>query len=83
MLYEEFLTKALAFDGVIFDCDGTLIDTMPLYYKGWQLCCADLGLKLSEEEFYSLGGMMVVGERRSSIVASIFVVPLIDKPLLS
>lgn len=46
--------------GVIFDCDGTLIDTMPLYYEGWQLCCADLGLELSEEEFYSMGGMMVV-----------------------
>ena len=48
------------YDGFIFDCDGTLADTMPLHYKAWS---ETLDLKLgrpsdfTEEIFYRLGGM--------------------------
>ena len=47
------------FDGYIFDCDGTLVDTMPLHYRAWDRAMQRAGLKetLSEELFYSLGGM--------------------------
>lgn len=47
------------FDGYIFDCDGTLVDTMPLHYRAWDRAMQHAGLKetLSEELFYSLGGM--------------------------
>lgn len=48
-----------AFAGYIFDCDGTLVDTMPLHYRAWDRAMQNAGLKgtLSEELFYSLGGM--------------------------
>jgi HAD superfamily hydrolase (TIGR01509 family) len=47
------------FAGYIFDCDGTLVDTMPLHYRAWDRAMQQAGLKgtLSEELFYSLGGM--------------------------
>ena len=47
------------FAGYIFDCDGTLVDTMPLHFRAWNKALQQAGLKgeLSEELFYSLGGM--------------------------
>lgn len=47
------------FAGYIFDCDGTLVDTMPLHYRAWNQAMQQAGLQgeLSEELFYSLGGM--------------------------
>jgi len=47
------------FAGYIFDCDGTLVDTMPLHFRAWERAMQMVGLKgpLSEELFYSLGGM--------------------------
>ena len=42
---------------IIFDCDGTLADTMPLHGQTWQMITARYGLSLSEERFYSMGGM--------------------------
>ena len=47
------------FAGYIFDCDGTLVDTMPLHFRAWDQAMRLAGLKegLSEELFYSLGGM--------------------------
>ncbi len=46
------------FDGYIFDCDGTLVDTMPLHYRAWSQALRHAGLReeLNEELFYSLGG---------------------------
>ncbi len=47
------------FAGYIFDCDGTLIDSMPIHYKAWDAAMKQRGLKetLSEDLFYSLGGV--------------------------
>ncbi len=47
------------FAGYIFDCDGTLIDSMPVHYRAWDAAMQrnGLGEKLSEELFYSLGGV--------------------------
>ncbi|MFI5335768.1 MAG: HAD family hydrolase [Opitutales bacterium] len=47
------------FAGYIFDCDGTLVDTMPLHYRAWDeaLRCAGLQETLNEDLFYSLGGV--------------------------
>ena len=42
--------------GLLFDCDGTLIDTMPLFYHSWPPACAHFGLVLSEDDFYSFAG---------------------------
>jgi beta-phosphoglucomutase-like phosphatase (HAD superfamily) len=43
--------------GIIFDCDGTLADTMPLHWRAWQVIAARHGFDLAEERFYSLGGV--------------------------
>jgi beta-phosphoglucomutase-like phosphatase (HAD superfamily) len=41
----------------IFDCDGTLADTMPVHYEAWSATLARYpGLELSEDRFYVLGG---------------------------
>lgn len=47
------------FRGYIFDCDGTLVDTMPLHYRAWNAAMQRAGLegKLDEDLFYSLGGV--------------------------
>jgi beta-phosphoglucomutase family hydrolase len=43
--------------GLIFDCDGTLADTMPLHWRAWQAIARRHGFKLTEERFYALGGV--------------------------
>jgi beta-phosphoglucomutase-like phosphatase (HAD superfamily) len=43
--------------GLIFDCDGTLADTMPLHWKAWQTVVTRYRLEFSEARFYSLGGV--------------------------
>jgi HAD superfamily hydrolase (TIGR01509 family) len=47
------------FAGYIFDCDGTLVDTMPLHFRAWERALQRAGLRgdLSEDLFYSMGGM--------------------------
>lgn len=43
--------------GLIFDCDGTLADTMPLHWRAWQVIMARHRFHLPEDRFYSLGGV--------------------------
>ncbi|MFO1477690.1 MAG: HAD-IA family hydrolase [Verrucomicrobiota bacterium] len=43
--------------GLIFDCDGTLADTMPLHWRAWQMVTARHGLHFPEDRFYALGGV--------------------------
>ena len=45
------------FDAYIFDCDGTLADTMPLHWRAWQVIMARHRLQLAEDRFYALGGV--------------------------
>ena len=42
--------------GLVFDCDGTLADTMPLHWRAWQAIAAKYKLHFPEDRFYSLGG---------------------------
>ena len=42
---------------LIFDCDGTLADSMPLHWRAWQAVTSRHGLTFEEERFYSLGGV--------------------------
>jgi HAD superfamily hydrolase (TIGR01509 family) len=41
---------------LIFDFDGTLVDTMPTHFLAWSNLLPRHGLSLSEERFYALGG---------------------------
>lgn len=43
--------------GLIFDCDGTLADTMPLHWQAWQIIANKYKLHFPEARFYSLGGV--------------------------
>jgi beta-phosphoglucomutase family hydrolase len=43
--------------GLIFDCDGTLADTMPLHWRAWQVITQRHSLHFPEDRFYSLGGV--------------------------
>jgi beta-phosphoglucomutase family hydrolase len=43
--------------GLVFDCDGTLADTMPLHWQAWQALSRRYGFEFSEERFYALGGV--------------------------
>jgi beta-phosphoglucomutase family hydrolase len=43
--------------GLIFDCDGTLADTMPLHWQAWRSVTARHGVHFTEERFYELGGV--------------------------
>ena len=45
------------FDAHIFDCDGTLADTMPAHYIAWRATLDALGVHLSEQRFYALSGV--------------------------
>ena len=42
---------------LIFDCDGTLADTMPIHYRAWMRILPPLGIPFGEVRFYQLGGM--------------------------
>jgi beta-phosphoglucomutase-like phosphatase (HAD superfamily) len=45
------------YQGLIFDFDGTLADTMPLHWRAWQALIRRHGFKFSREQFYALGGI--------------------------
>lgn len=46
---------------LIFDCDGTLADTMPLHFRAWTATLDRHGISFPEERFYALGGMPSAG----------------------
>lgn len=45
------------FEGYIFDCDGTIADTMPIHYRAWCRAMEEFGGRFPEDLFYQLGGM--------------------------
>jgi beta-phosphoglucomutase family hydrolase len=47
----------MTIQGIIFDCDGTLADTMPLHWKAWQTIAQRHRFSFTEERFYALGGV--------------------------
>lgn len=42
---------------LIFDCDGTLADTMPIHYRAWTAMLGRYGIAFPEDRFYQLGGV--------------------------
>ena len=43
--------------GLIFDCDGTLADTMPLHWLAWNQLATRHHIHFPEDRFYALGGV--------------------------
>ena len=44
------------FHAYLFDCDGTIVDSMPLHYIAWKQALGEWGCTLDEDLFYSWGG---------------------------
>jgi beta-phosphoglucomutase-like phosphatase (HAD superfamily) len=47
------------FQAYLFDCDGTITDSMPAHYRAWQEVFAEWGCDFPEELFYAWGGRPV------------------------
>ena len=45
------------FKAYLFDCDGTIVDSMPLHYVAWKRVFLEHGCEFSEELHYAWGGM--------------------------
>lgn len=50
----DFATRYRA---LIFDCDGTLTDSMPLHFLAWSETMNRYGLDFPEDRFYAMGGI--------------------------
>jgi beta-phosphoglucomutase-like phosphatase (HAD superfamily) len=48
------------FQAYLFDCDGTVADSMPLHYLAWKQALGEYGCDFTEERFYELGGLPIV-----------------------
>ncbi len=44
------------FQAYLFDCDGTIADSMPLHYIAWKQALAEWNCTFDEELFYAWGG---------------------------
>lgn len=46
---------------VIFDLDGLLVDSEPLYMRAWQSAASELGFELTDDDYHSLLGLPETG----------------------
>ncbi|MFD2178635.1 fructose-1-phosphate/6-phosphogluconate phosphatase [Veronia pacifica] len=44
------------YDALIFDLDGTLVDSMPAHYQAWQQTAAEYGFEVDEAWYHTRGG---------------------------
>ena len=44
-------------EGLVFDCDGTLADTMPAHWVAWRSVAMRHRFEFTEDRFYALGGV--------------------------
>lgn len=45
------------FQAYLFDCDGTVADSMPLHLVAWQTALAEFDCSFTAEQFYGWGGL--------------------------
>ncbi|WP_102798878.1 HAD family hydrolase [Bowmanella denitrificans] len=45
------------YQGIIFDMDGTLVDSMPSHMQAWQMTCQAFGYPFDPDYMHSLGGV--------------------------
>lgn len=48
-----------AFQAYLFDCDGTVADSMPLHYIAWKKALGEWNCDFDEKLFYAWGGMPI------------------------
>ena len=49
-----------SFQAYLFDCDGTIVDSMPLHYMAWRRALAEQNCEFEEKLFYEWGGIPIV-----------------------
>jgi len=47
------------FEAYLFDCDGTIVDSMPIHYLAWKRALAEWHCEFTEDLFYGWGGLSV------------------------
>ncbi len=57
MLDNDLLTMLDKYHGLIFDMDGTLIDSTPYHLDAWEITAEKFSFPFEREWLYSLGGM--------------------------
>jgi HAD superfamily hydrolase (TIGR01509 family) len=55
----KLILPAGTFKAYLFDCDGTIADSMPLHYVAWKRVLAEWNCEFTEDLFYAWGGMPV------------------------
>jgi HAD superfamily hydrolase (TIGR01509 family) len=48
-----------SFQAYLFDCDGTIADSMPLHYIAWKRALGEWNCEFDEKLFYAWGGMPI------------------------
>jgi HAD superfamily hydrolase (TIGR01509 family) len=49
--------RVQAAEAIIFDCDGTLVDSMPIHFLAWNRTMKEIGIEFPEDRFYAMGGI--------------------------
>ena len=58
--YKKLTLPPGQFKAYLFDCDGTIADSMPLHYIAWKRALGEWNCEFDEELFYAWGGMPIV-----------------------
>jgi beta-phosphoglucomutase family hydrolase len=58
-LGKKLLLPQGSFKAYLFDCDGTIADSMPLHYLAWKKALGEWNCEFDEKLFYSWGGMPI------------------------
>jgi beta-phosphoglucomutase-like phosphatase (HAD superfamily) len=53
----DILAPPKPYRALIFDCDGTLADTMPTHFRAWVAALRAAGGDITEERFYQMAGV--------------------------
>lgn len=65
------------FRAYLFDCDGTIVDSMPLHYIAWKATLTEWNCTFDEELFYAWGG-----KPTDEIVATLNAMNGLEMPVL-
>ena len=57
MRYDKIMEVPDHIKGLIFDCDGTIADTMPLHYQAWVAALGEHGVEFPKAMFYEMAGI--------------------------
>lgn len=58
-IYNKLALPLGSFKAYLFDCDGTIADSMPLHYIAWKKALAEWNCQFDEQLFYAWGGTTV------------------------